>query len=439
MARKNNERSGCALLVVATVVCLVLGLWGCDAIERFLGVSDSDSTPPPQATEQEGTEQQGQSPQEGKPAQPAEPEPPKESTEDDGQTSQSAQSPSPVIEEPAGYAYSKLSSADREKYRALLNVFLTREEMSYPSTDVDDIGFIRNCVTDDNPELFYVENVQYVTTEDRATGKITSVKVSGVFSYTASETEALQRQVEAEVSRILAGAPTRGDDYAKAKYFYEYLANNARYDHDAQQANLDTGVYAYGQTVVDTLVNHASVCAGYARSLQLLFHRVGIPCALVRGPAHGEAHVWCAAYLDGNWYYIDPTWGDSQIYDEYGQPTGNERMDYDYLCVTGSDLAPTHTPDCGYPMPSCTATADNYYVREGLMLSTADVDAAGAIISAAAARGDGSARFRCANRDVFDQLSYALFDENGVFRFYSGDMFYYYSNEDMYTYEIVFG
>ena len=443
MARKNNERSGCIILILATAVCLVLGLWGCDAFERFLGIAPSDPPASSQSAsrddgdQREQPSQQSQPAQQTTPSQQTTPAPSDDSATKEQQASQSAQAPTPAITEPTGYAYSQLSAADREKYRALLEVFLTREERQYPSTNVDDIGRIRDCILDDEPELYYVDNLQYVTTTD-SSGKVTSVKVTGLYSYDPAQTASLQRQIDAEVSRCLAGAPA-GDDYAKAKYFYEYLAANVSYDHDAQARNLAGGIYSEGQTIVESLVNHTSVCTGYARALQLLLQRSGIPCVVVMGPARGEAHVWCAAKLDGDWYFIDPTWGDSQITDEYGQPSGSERLNYDYLCVTSADLSATHVPDCPYPVPSCTATADNYYVREGLMLTSGDVGAAGAIIRAAAARGEGSACFRCANRDVFDQVFHGLIEEGAAFDYIPGDTYHYYYNDDMLTMELVFG
>ena len=60
---------------------------------------------------------------------------------------------------------------------------------------------------------------------------------------------------------------------------------------------------------------------------------------------------------------MDTTWGDAS----YRQADNIEQdsdwipqVNYDYLCVTTSQLLRTHTPDMGVPLPECTATRDNY-------------------------------------------------------------------------------
>ena len=71
----------------------------------------------------------------------------------------------------------------------------------------------------------------------------------------------------------------------------------------------------------------------------------------VTGTAKGGSHAWCKVLLDGNWYNIDPTWGDPQFFDSDGQAADYGWVNYDYLCVTDDDLAATHEVDSMYPLP----------------------------------------------------------------------------------------
>lgn len=459
MARKNRQVPVLWALILVTALVFVLGLWGCDAFERWMNLSDSDSSSssqsaqpvqqqssssaqPTQQEQSSSSAQPTQQEQSSASAQPTQQEQSSASAQPTQQTQptqqeQSSQAAATNVSEPNGYLYSQLSGDDREKYRAMLEAYESRTRVDYPGTDVDGMERIHACVMADNPELFYIEGYTYYTRINSA-GQVTEISIEGRYSFSAEESASLQKKIDSAVATCLAGAPKGTDDYAKAKYFYEYLAANVTYDHAAEAINESTGVYSEGQTIVESLVNHSSVCTGYARAFQHLLHQMNVPCIIVTGQAHGGAHVWCVAYLDGNWYFVDPTWGDSSILDDNGNPSGAERLDYDYLCVTGDDLSATHALDCSYQVPACTANADNYYVREGLYLSYFDAEAVGAIVRAAAERGDGVARFRCADWGVYDQVFTSLINNGEMYRFIPGDSYVYYKNDAMCTVAVCF-
>ena len=58
----------------------------------------------------------------------------------------------------------------------------------------------------------------------------------------------------------------------------------------------------------------------------------------------GEAHAWNLVKCDGEYYYVDTTWGDPVFLQEENalETIGNE-ITYDYLCCSDDELLKTHT------------------------------------------------------------------------------------------------
>lgn len=85
-----------------------------------------------------------------------------------------------------------------------------------------------------------------------------------------------------------------------------YVADSADY------VNTDNDQY------IDSVFTiHESVCAGYAKAVQFLALRHGIPCIYLTGSAEdflgtGGSHAWIAAFVDGEVRYYDPTWFDQR-------------------------------------------------------------------------------------------------------------------------------
>lgn len=330
-----------------------------------------------------------------------------------------------------GYVYSKLSAADREKYLIVLDAFKTRQARTYPNGDIDDLSRIRDCVLADHPELFYVSNVEM---KKRSSGFATEVSIEGSYLYSVSETFDIQAQLDAITAECLGGLPEGADDYSKAKHIFEYVVGRVEYDYDAA-AQVASGV-PVGQTLVDALVNRKAVCSGYAHAYQYLLKKAGLQGEYVTGKSKGMNHAWCVALLDGEWYHIDPTWGDPRFLND---PVLSDSgfVNYDYLCVNDTDIAATHKVDSSYPVPSCTATADNYYIREGLFLQEADLVRVSAIIDSAAARGDSAACFRCSDTAVMDRIVLGLAGSGSIPSILNRPMKYS-TDEDMHTVKLFF-
>lgn len=156
--------------------------------------------------------------------------------------------------------------------------------------------------------------------------------------------------------------------YEQVKFVHDYLADTARYDSEALQntkePDPDSENY-YIFTAYGCLINGRSVCAGYVRAFQMVLHRLGIPCSYENGVAGDESHAWNMVELDGEAYYVDVTWDDTQRYD------GDGDAYYTYFLVTSAMLEQDHIPDeTLFEAPDCTATQYNYFHREGYYVET---------------------------------------------------------------------
>ena len=108
-------------------------------------------------------------------------------------------------------------------------------------------------------------------------------------------------------------------------------------------------------------------------------HKIGIECMYVHGKTRAEGtkrftenHAWNLINLEGDYYYMDVTWGDSSNTDP--KKNRNDETSYQYFCITSKEMAIDHKLDENYPYPECTATKCNYFVRTGLYCETYDFE-----------------------------------------------------------------
>ncbi|MCM1057289.1 MAG: hypothetical protein NC517_06760 [Firmicutes bacterium] len=276
--------------------------------------------------------------------------------------------------------------------------------------DEEDIDRIFQCVLNDHPELFYVEGYSYTryTRGDR----ITSIVFSGTYSIDRETAESRRDEIEAAVADILAGVEEGADQYAKVKYVYDTIIRQTDYDPSAPD----------NQNIYSVFVNHRSVCQGYAKAVQYLLNRLGVECTLVLGTVETrqEGHAWNLVRVDGEYYYVDATWGDASYSRQDGEPAEDINMpeiNYDYLNVTTEELLKTHTLGENVPMPQCAATDANYYLREGALFTSYDREQMQALFDRARELERDDITVKCADRECYDQVLTELVDNHEIFRY----------------------
>lgn len=123
----------------------------------------------------------------------------------------------------------------------------------------------------------------------------------------------------AEKASEIAGSET--DPYRKALAIHRWAAENLYYDNDYYTGKTESTPLS--PTAV--LETGRSVCEGYAALVQALCQAEGIPCILIttygagtgtdgflsaedHGAINGSNHAHAAAWIDGRWVHMDPTW-----------------------------------------------------------------------------------------------------------------------------------
>lgn len=265
------------------------------------------------------------------------------------------------------FYYSQLNEEEQLVYREIMQGLKNCQQVICLHTEDSTLaGKIYPYVLKDCPEFFWYSGngTAFCYEETWKREGYVELEVEHLFD----EEERIKRQAEIEtaVQTFLDSIPEGESEYGKIRRVYEYLITTVDYDSEAEDS----------QNIYSALVNHKSVCAGYAKATQYLLQKMGIYCIYVSGisvdqEGNEEDHAWNLVQCDGEYYHVDTTWGDTEPLQELE----NEALIYDYLCCTDEELFRTHTPDGGFDYPACTSDRWNYYKINEMFYETPDGEA----------------------------------------------------------------
>lgn len=274
---------------------------------------------------------------------------------------------------------SLFSGLDETNTKPTINVTVNNEVVTAPYISEAEAILVTQAFYADFPELFWARP-EYLHTDSKINGSYPCVGVQLAYNNHANNLEESKETFLAAADAILKGLPSDGSDFDKELYLHDALITKVTYD-----INTVSEQNAYG-----ALIDGRAVCAGYAFAFQYLLMRAGIESFYVTGTSHDENHAWNIAKIDGDWYYVDPTWDD---------PVGSTYSPhYAYFNLTTSAMGADHQVDTNrnVTLPECTATKGFYHNVKGTVI-----------------RGDEQERLY--------QVSTALWNGNGTTRLY-GDI-----------------
>lgn len=300
------------------------------------------------------------------------------------------------------YYYSKLSEDDKQIYKEILSGLNSNTaEIYLHGDDADRANQILQYVMRDHPEIFWSD------------GSATTTSYSGLHSYTvmkanyqydANTRSSMQVQIDQAVAECLDGISQDASDYDKILYVYEYIIHSVEYNLDASD----------NQNIYSVFVGKESVCAGYSKATQYLLQKLGVFCTYVIGTAgdDNQAHAWNLVSCNGEYYYVDTTWGDPTFLAEEGEEVAaEEKIAYDYMLCDETELFKNHTPDTSVELPSCTHMDYNYYVVNGDYYTSFDSETILQKMNDVISSGGSTSVIKFSSADLYAAARESIFQE----------------------------
>jgi len=307
------------------------------------------------------------------------------------------------------YAYNLLPDNMKKAYDILKAGIMSFEAeviLDNSGLTTEDVFKVIEYIRRDSPEIFWLGNNTAMS--DSTTHIVTSVK----FDYCMTKATAISRQkrIDESLKPFFDSVNGEMSDYAVVKKIYENIIGLVDYDSlglDESKKMPKGNKPDDLRSIYGVFVKKKAVCAGYAVATQYLLNRVGIECAYIRGDTTEGYHAWNLLRLEGDYYYIDTTWGDRSNTDK---SKSREGMNYDYFCITTKELLIDHTPDADFPVPECTATKCNYHVRNGLLLSEYSFDALKRIVLKHVGQGNFYVSLKFTDEKTYDIAHKSIID-----------------------------
>ena len=274
----------------------------------------------------------------------------------------------------SSYTYEKtgkeyyLSCITSEKqiqlYDLILSAYRNRlEEVNLENIDEDLLEFIRKCVLNDHPELFYVSGkygyIKNIVNENTGDYEIIFYPQ---YNMSYLEQQQAEEEIQEYIDRVL-GLFTEGmSAYEKEKIIYDCIVQHTEYELDSEH-NQD----------LYSVVKGKSVCMGISRMFQYLCYQAGIECTIVTGEDEKETnHAWnCIRLEDGEWYMVDVT---SSFRKQLDNMTGGDtkKITHYYFNITKKQILRSYSIQNIVETPACNSIKQDYFYKSDKYYETAD-------------------------------------------------------------------
>ncbi len=327
------------------------------------------------------------------------------------------QKPEDKLPQGQTYAYNQLNEKEKTTYTALYKAVMNYDASftGYAQGITQDELFrASQALRTDHPELFWYQGsgITAYTTQNDPKKIVTKAELK--YCMTKAEAQKRQSVIDAEVNKIRAGINDSMSDYEIALHCYESIINICDYDSvtfDVEDVSkLSATVPDNIRSIYGVFGNKKAVCVGYARAFQYLMTMYGIECTIL----DSDTHAWNVVKIGGDYYQLDSTWGDGT--NTKPEKNGSKRVRYEYFCFTNAEMnkLTDHKPVPGWKVENCTATKENYFVKEGLLLDSYDYNKVKAIYKKNIQEGRYELELKFKNKDVLNKFKKELADNGNM-------------------------
>lgn len=142
------------------------------------------------------------------------------------------------------------------------------------------------------PDIWYASDTAKVVQQGN---KAKTINVC--FDYKEQEILEMQAYIDSVVAKAVDVANNFQSDYDKAKAVYDYLIDNYDYDWTLSK-HKEYELFKTG----------TGVCTAYSLAYKDIMQELNIPCEVVI--SRKISHQWNIIQIEGEWYNVDPSWGD---------------------------------------------------------------------------------------------------------------------------------
>ena len=131
------------------------------------------------------------------------------------------------------------------------------------------------------------------------------------YKNSADDVREVQGIVDDTLSQIINPSM---NDYEKVRAVYDFIINAYYYEENAEdddKGNLEE--FLRERNLLSGLSGDGIVCDAYAMLFSKMVTDLGYENIIVSGTADGGGHAWNLINIGGQWYHVDPTWGDMDV------------------------------------------------------------------------------------------------------------------------------
>lgn len=331
----------------------------------------------------------------------------------------------PIIPEPQvvesvsydRYAYQQLDEDTRVIYDQIYNCITEyQDKVTLSTRDSHVLQKAYEAVMADYGNLFWTNGYQFNTYTSG--DKVVGIEFLPKYTISQEQRDVYQATIDATADQWLSGISESASDFDKALYVFETLVNNVDYNTESDE----------NQNILSVFLYQSTVCQGYADAAWYLLDKLGINSTIIVGTANGENHAWNLVYLDGAYYFMDVTWGNSKYLD--GNNDATKRVNYAYLAMTTEEISQNHVITSTFEVPECLSNQDNYYVHQGFYYDQFAPEVIGKRFEESYKSGEAEISLKFSNSDLFSQVVTYFIDENHLAEYCKGLKSVYYLKDE---------